>query len=111
MSTETPPARSGFFSRLRDGLRKTRESLIEKIETVLTGATIDEAMKELMHIIESAVGPLPDFAILYNRGSVPATDKEFRLLMLTDALLHAAYQAGRVDQALNHTMPDRHSGE
>jgi len=59
MPTEAPPARSGFFSRLRDGLRKTRESLIEKIETVLTGATIDEATLDELEeaLLASDLGP------------------------------------------------------
>ncbi len=42
MASETPP-RSGFFSRLRDGLRKTRDSLVEKMETVFSGTVLDEA--------------------------------------------------------------------
>ena len=66
MPTEAPPARSGFFSRLRDGLRKTRESLVEKIETVLTGATIDEATLDELEeaLLASDLGPAAAKAVM-----------------------------------------------
>jgi fused signal recognition particle receptor len=59
MSPEVPPLRTGFFSRLRDGLRKTRDSLVEKIEAVFTGTTLDEAgLDELEEaLLASDLGP------------------------------------------------------
>jgi len=59
MPSETPAPRSGFFSRLRDGLRKTRDSLVEKIEAVLTGATIDESTLDELEeaLLASDLGP------------------------------------------------------
>ena len=66
MSPEVPPARSGFFSRLRDGLRKTRDSLIGKIEAVLTGTTIDEATLDELEeaLLASDLGPSAAKAIM-----------------------------------------------
>jgi fused signal recognition particle receptor len=59
MAAETPPARSGFFGRLRDGLRKTRDSLVGKLEAVLTGAPIDEAALDDMEeaLLAADLGP------------------------------------------------------
>jgi fused signal recognition particle receptor len=59
MAAEIPPARSGFFARLRDGLRKTRDSLVGKIEAVLTGAPIDEATLDDLEeaLLASDLGP------------------------------------------------------
>ena len=59
MAAETPPARSGFFARLRDGLRKTRDSLVGKLETVLTGAPIDDAALDDMEevLLSADLGP------------------------------------------------------
>ncbi len=48
MPPEVPPERSGFFSRLRDGLRKTRDSFVGKIEAVFAGAVIDEGVAPLL---------------------------------------------------------------
>jgi fused signal recognition particle receptor len=59
MPSEGPPARSGFFARLRDGLRKTRDSLVEKIEAVFTGAPIDDATLDELEeaLLASDLGP------------------------------------------------------
>ena len=59
MPSEVPPARSGFFARLRDGLRKTRDSLVEKIEAVFTGAPIDDATLDELEeaLLASDLGP------------------------------------------------------
>lgn len=59
MSSEVPPARSGFFARLRDGLRKTRDSLVEKIDAVFTGAPIDDATLDELEeaLLASDLGP------------------------------------------------------
>jgi len=59
MPSEVPPARSGFFARLREGLRKTRDSLVEKIDAVFTGAPIDDATLEELEeaLLASDLGP------------------------------------------------------
>jgi fused signal recognition particle receptor len=66
MSSEVPPARSGFFSRLRDGLRKTRDSLAGKIEAVFSGTLIDEArLDELEEVLlASDLGPAATRAVM-----------------------------------------------
>ena len=66
MSSEVPPARSGFFSRLRDGLRKTRDSLVGKIEAVFSGTVIDEArLDELEEVLlASDLGPAATRAVM-----------------------------------------------
>jgi fused signal recognition particle receptor len=66
MSSEVPPARSGFFSRLRDGLRKTRDSLANKIEAVFSGTVIDEArLDELEEVLlASDLGPAASRAVM-----------------------------------------------
>jgi len=59
MASEVPPVRSGFFARLRDGLRKTRDSLVEKIEAVFTGAPVDDAALDELEeaLLASDLGP------------------------------------------------------
>jgi fused signal recognition particle receptor len=59
MPSEVPPERSGFFARLRDGLRKTRDSLVEKIEAVFTGAPVDDATLDELEeaLLSSDLGP------------------------------------------------------
>jgi fused signal recognition particle receptor len=59
MASEETPARSGFFSRLRDGLRKTRDSLAGKIEAVFLGPVIDEAALDEFEevLLASDLGP------------------------------------------------------
>lgn len=66
MASDVPPARSGFFSRLRDGLRKTRDSLVDKIEAVFTGTVIDEAaLDELEEVLlASDLGPAAASAVM-----------------------------------------------
>jgi fused signal recognition particle receptor len=66
MSPEAPPPRSGFFSRLRDGLRKTRDNLVGKIEAVLSGAVIDEARLDELEeaLLASDLGPAATGAIM-----------------------------------------------
>ena len=42
----------GFFDRLKEGLTKTRKSLVEKVESIFTGRKIDEeALEELEEIL------------------------------------------------------------
>jgi fused signal recognition particle receptor len=66
MPSEGGAARSGFFSRLREGLRKTRDSLVGKIEAVLTGATIDEATLDELEeaLLSSDLGPAATKAVM-----------------------------------------------
>jgi fused signal recognition particle receptor len=66
MPSETPPAGSGFFARLRDGLRKTRDSLVEKIEAVFTGAPIDDATLDELEeaLLASDLGPAATHAVM-----------------------------------------------
>jgi fused signal recognition particle receptor len=49
----------GFFSRLRDGLRKTRETLVTRLEAVLAGPALDEgALDDLEEALLAAdLGP------------------------------------------------------
>ena len=66
MSSEAPPARSGFFSRLRDGLRKTRDNLVGTIEAVFSGAVIDEARLDELEeaLLASDLGPAATRAVM-----------------------------------------------
>ena len=66
MAPDVPPSRSGFFSRLRDGLRKTRDSLVGKIEAVFTGSVIDEAaLDELEEVLLACdLGPAATRAVM-----------------------------------------------
>jgi fused signal recognition particle receptor len=73
MSPEVPPARSGFFSRLRDGLRKTRDNLVGKIEAVFAGSVIDEASLDELEeaLLASDLGPAATRVIMDSaRGAV-----------------------------------------
>ena len=66
MSPEAPPARSGLFSRLRDGLRKTRDSLVGRIEVVFSGAVIDETRLDELEeaLLASDLGPAATSAVM-----------------------------------------------
>jgi fused signal recognition particle receptor len=66
MAPEDSPARSGFFSRLRDGLRKTRDSLAGKIEAVFLGPVIDEAALDEFEevLLASDLGPAAAHAVM-----------------------------------------------
>jgi fused signal recognition particle receptor len=66
MPPEVPSAPSGFFSRLRDGLRKTREGLRGKLEALLGGASLDEGALEALEevLLASDLGPATTTAIL-----------------------------------------------
>ena len=61
-----PPAASGVFSRLRDGLRKTRDGIREKLEGLFIGAPLDEATLEHLEdaLLASDLGPATTAAIL-----------------------------------------------
>jgi len=72
MPPDVPPARSGFFSRLRDGLRKTRDSLVDRIEAVFAGTVIDEAALDELEeaLLASDLGPAATSAVMESaRGS------------------------------------------
>jgi fused signal recognition particle receptor len=67
MPAEVPPrAASGVFSRLRDGLRKTRDGIREKLEGLFVGAPLDEATLEHLEdaLLASDLGPATTAAIL-----------------------------------------------
>ncbi len=66
MPDETPPARSGFFGRLRDGLRKTRESLRGHLEGLFSGAPVDERLLDELEeaLLASDLGPQVTAAVL-----------------------------------------------
>jgi fused signal recognition particle receptor len=70
MASEDPP-RSGFFSRLREGLRKTRDNLAEKIETVFSGTTLDEARLDELEeaLLASDIGPTATTEIMASARS------------------------------------------
>lgn len=66
MPAEIPASPSGFFSRLRDGLRKTRDELRAKLEGFLGGAPLDEGTLESLEeaLLASDLGPATTAAIL-----------------------------------------------
>ncbi len=66
MPAEIPASPSGFFSRLRDGLRKTRDELRAKVEGFLGGAPLDEGTLESLEeaLLASDLGPATAAAIL-----------------------------------------------
>lgn len=102
MSAEVPPPRSGFFSRLRDGLRKTRDSLVERLEAVLTGTTIDEAALDELEeaLLASDLGPAAARAVMesargaWRVGGAPTVEAVRALL------------AARVAELLTIPAPD-----
>ena len=63
MSTQPP---SGFFSRLKDGLRKTRETLRGRLEGLFVGAPLDEAALDALEeaLLASDLGPQTTAAIM-----------------------------------------------
>lgn len=67
MLAEIPPlAPSAFFSRLRDGLRKTRDGLRQKLEDLFVGAPPNETTLENLEeaLLASDLGPATTAAIL-----------------------------------------------
>lgn len=66
MAPESPSAPSGFFSRLKDGLRKTRETLRGHLEGLFTGAPLDEAALDSLEeaLLASDLGPQTTAAIM-----------------------------------------------
>lgn len=100
MSAETP-APSGFFSRLRDGLRKTRDGLREKLEGLFGGATLDEGVLEGLEeaLLASDLGPATTAAILEPARAA------FRRQGATTAVAMRALLADRVAALLNVGSP------
>jgi fused signal recognition particle receptor len=66
MSAGIPTGPSGFFSRLRDGLSKTRDGLREKLGGLFGGAPLDETTLEELEeaLLASDLGPATTAAIL-----------------------------------------------
>lgn len=96
MAPDLPPARSGFFSRLREGLRKTRDSLIGRIEAVLTGAPIDEATLDELEeaLLASDLGPAVACAMMESARAA------FRREGATTVEAMRALLAGRIAELL-----------
>lgn len=66
MPAEVPAAPSGFFSRLTEGLRKTREGIQSKIEALFGGAPLDERTLEDLEeaLLASDLGPQATAVVL-----------------------------------------------
>jgi fused signal recognition particle receptor len=105
MPAEVPPAPSGFFSRLQDGLRKTRDGLRAKLEGFLGGEPLDEAALENLEeaLLASDLGPATTAAILE-----PAR-VAFRRQGVTTADAMRALLAQRVTELLTVGAPPRPS--
>ncbi|NLY11527.1 MAG: signal recognition particle-docking protein FtsY [Firmicutes bacterium] len=58
VSTENTETKNNFFQRLKSGLSKTRQGLFGKVESLLTGRTIDEELFEELEdlLIQADVG-------------------------------------------------------
>ncbi len=105
MPAEVPPAPSGFFSRLQDGLRKTRDGLRAKLEGFLGDEPLDEATLENLEeaLLASDLGPATTAAILE-----PAR-VAFRRQGVTTADAMRALLAQRVTELLTVGAPPRPS--
>jgi len=103
MAAETPSPPSGLFSRLRDGLRRTREGLRHRIEGLFAGAPLDEATLESLEeaLLASDLGPAATAAILDPARAV------FRRQGIASAEEMRAWLAGRVAELLAVDAPPR----
>jgi fused signal recognition particle receptor len=101
MSAEAPTGPPGFFSRLRDGLRKTRDGLQEKLGGLFGGAPLDEATLDQLEeaLLASDLGPATTMAILE-----PARG-EFRRKGVTTAEGMREFLARRVAELLTVAAP------
>jgi fused signal recognition particle receptor len=88
MSREPTPAPSGFFSRLKDGLRKTRDTLRGHLEGLFAGGPLDEAALDSLEevLLASDLGPQTAAAILEPARNIflrqgAATAEEMRTLL------------------------------
>jgi len=96
MPAGVPPPSSGFFSRLRDGLRKTRDSLREKLEGLFGNAPVDESTLESIEeaLLASDLGPATTMAILDSARSA------LRRQGVTTAEAMRAFLADRIAELL-----------
>ncbi len=94
MSAET--SSGGFFARLRDGLRKTRENLHSHLQAVFTGAPLDEARLEALEeaLLASDLGPAVTTAIMQSART------DFRRQGATTPEAMQALLAGRIADLL-----------
>jgi fused signal recognition particle receptor len=103
MPDEAPPSRSGFFARLKDGLRKTRDGLRGHLEALFTGAPIDARLLDELEeaLLASDLGPQVTAAVLE-----PARDL-FRRQGATTAEAMRALLANRIAELLSLPAPTR----
>ncbi len=101
MSGGPPTGPSGFFSRLRDGLSKTRDGLREKLGGLFGGALLDETTLEALEeaLLASDLGPSTTAAILE-----PART-EFRRKGITTAEGMREFLARRVAELVTVAAP------
>jgi fused signal recognition particle receptor len=101
MSAGPPTGRSGFFSRLRDGLSKTRDDLREKLGGLFGGAPLDETTLEELEeaLLASDLGPVTTAAILD-----PAR-AEFRRKGISTAEAMREFLARRVAELVTVAAP------
>ncbi len=101
MSAEVPTGPSGFFSRLRDGLRKTRDGLREKLGGLFGDAPLDETTFDGLEeaLLASDLGPGTTAAILE-----PAR-AEFRRKGITTAEAMREFLARRLADLVNVAIP------
>jgi len=103
MRPEVPPPSSGFFSRLRDGLRKTRDSLREKLEGLFGNTLVDEGTLDSMEeaLLASDLGPATTATILESARSA------FRRQGVTTAEAMRALLVDRIAELLEVGDPSR----
>jgi fused signal recognition particle receptor len=103
MPAEVPPPSSGFFSRLRDGLRKTRDRLREKREGLLGNAVVDEGTLESLEeaLLASDLGPATAATLLESARSA------FRREGVRTADAMRAVLADRIEALLQVGDPPR----
>lgn len=101
MSPEVPTGPSGFFSRLRDGLSKTRDGLREKLGGLFGGAPLDETTLDELEeaLLASDLGPATTAAILE-----PAR-AEFRRQRIITAEAMREFLARRVAELVTVAAP------
>jgi fused signal recognition particle receptor len=103
MPDETPPARSGFFARLKDGLRKTRDSLRGHLEDLFSGAPVDLRLLDELEeaLLASDLGPQVTAAVLE-----PARNLLLRQAPITPEALRSLL-ANRIADLLSIPSPPR----
>lgn len=103
MPDETAPARSGFFARLKDGLRKTRDSLRGHLEDLFSGAPVDLRLLDELEeaLLASDLGPQVTAAVLE-----PARNLLLRQAPITPEALRSLL-ANRIADLLSIPAPPR----